>query len=313
MNQFKEKNWLFLNKLNNECNIAKNIYSAKAMNANDNKEFNDEYDIKLNKTQNQIKRMDSIEKNKNNINNLMTEIENIKKAIQVEEQKEIYSYGTKFKRRAGPRKFTQLASISNLISKVNNSNSAVNNINQSNSIKKKFVRQSTLKVQTPKNIFGMKKRLSILKNNNNNINKNINKRKSDFNLITEVNKKSKNLNNFRNSIFSFDKKIYCPINIKVPGSEKIKKDLNSYFEKYTQKYGDEVLTDSNIDLLKKIGETRRIIKKKDILGIHNNFFSYSRKHYKRAKLLEKLEKRLCNLDKYFVKQTVMKSFDNTYT
>ena len=267
INDFKEKNWVFLNKLNKECRKAKTFFSAKHLsmfsnrkNSNDLKAQNNPFEIK---------------KNEDIINNLLEEIDKLKEAIKKEEEKNlIFSYNSKYKRNNYNRKLSQSINAFNIF---NNSNRQIN-----------------------------KKKFSLINNNPN-------KRKlSEFNLITEVNKNKKKLiNNNDKSIIYSEEKLNEYKRMKIPGSEKLKKEINVYFSKNDIKKKFGKLKTSNADVLEKIEDIKRTIRKKDILRLHNNYFNFSRAHTDKIKLIGHLEKKLCNLDKKFIQQTIGKSFEDT--
>jgi hypothetical protein len=215
-----------------------------------------------------------INKDNNSINNLLEEINNLKNAIKKEEEKNIiFSYTSKYR--------------NNYIRKHSQSINAFNIFNNSN-----------------QQIF--KKKLSLINNNPN-------KRKlSEFNLITEVNKNKKKLiNNSDKSILYSEEKINDHKSMKIPGSEKLKKEIKLYFSKNDKKKMFENLKASNVDVLEKIGDIKRKIRKKDILSIHNNYLNFSRAHNNKIKLIRKLEKKICNLDKVLIQRTIGKSFEDT--
>ena len=271
ISDFKEKNWLFLNKLDKECHKAKTFFSAKhfsmdsnRINSSDLKAQNNPFEIKNNQ-------------DNNDINNLLEEIDNLKKAIKKEEEKNlILSYSSKYRRNNYNRKLSQSINAFNIF---NNSNRQI-----------------------------IKKKLSLINNNPN-------KRKlSEFNLITEVNKKKSKLINNNNdniSVLFSDEKSNEYTRMKIPGSEKLKKEINLYFSKNDKKKLFGKLKQSNADVLEKIRDIKRKIKKKDILSIHNNYFNFSRAHNEKIKQIRLLEKNICNLDKVFIQQTIGKSFEDT--
>ena len=270
INDFKEKNWVFLNKLNKECRKAKTFFSAKHLsmfsnrkNSNDLKAQNNPFEIK---------------KNEDIINNLLEEIDKLKEAIKKEEEKNlIFSYNSKYKRNNYNRKLSQSINAFNIF---NNSNRLIN-----------------------------KKKFSLINNNPN-------KRKlSEFNLITEVNKNKKNLINKNNkenisNIFSEEESNKYK-KLKIPGSEKLKKEIKLYFSKNDKKNLFGKLKKSSADIFEKIRDIKKKIKKKDILRIHNDYFNFSRAHNEKIKKIRLLEKKICNLDKVFIKQTIGKSFEDT--
>jgi hypothetical protein len=266
ISDFKEKNWLFLNKLNKECHKAKTFFSAKHLNIDSNRINSNDLDNPFG--------VKKINKDNNSINNLLEEINNLKNAIKKEEEKNlIFSYTSKYR--------------NNYIRKHSQSINAFNIFNNSN-----------------QQIF--KKKLSLINNNPN-------KRKlSEFNLITEVNKNKKKLiNNSDKSILYSEEKINDHKSMKIPGSEKLKKEIKLYFSKNDKKKMFENLKASNVDVLEKIGDIKRKIRKKDILSIHNNYLNFSRAHNNKIKLIRKLEKKICNLDKVLIQRTIGKSFEDT--
>ena len=266
ISDFKEKNWLFLNKLNKECHKAKTFFSAKHLNIDSNRINSNDLDNPFG--------VKKINKDNNSINNLLEEINNLKNAIKKEEEKNlIFSYTSKYR--------------NNYIRKHSQSINAFNIFNNSN-----------------QQIF--KKKLSLINNNPN-------KRKlSEFNLITEVNKNKKKLiNKSDKSILYSEEKINDHKSMKIPGSEKLKKEIKLYFSKNDKKKMFENLKASNADVLEKIGDIKRKIRKKDILSIHNNYLNFSRAHNNKIKLIRKLEKKICNLDKVLIQRTIGKSFEDT--
>jgi hypothetical protein len=265
ISDFKEKNWLFLNKLNKECHKAKTFFSAKHLNIDSNRINSNDLDNPFG--------VKKINKDNNSINNLLEEINNLKNAIKKEEEKNIiFSYTSKYR--------------NNYIRKHSQSIKAFNIFNNSN-----------------QQIF--KKKLSLINNNPN-------KRKlSEFNLITEVNKNKKKLiNNSDKSIIYSEEKLNEYKRMKIPGSEKLKKEIKLYFSKNDKKKLFEKLKTSNADVLEKIEDIKRTIRKKDILSIHKNYFNFSRAHNDKINLVRHLEKKLFNLDKMFIQQTIGKSFEN---
>ena len=269
MNDFKEKNWVFLNKLNKECHKAKTFFSAKHLSMDSNRINSSDL-----KAQNNPFGERKINEDNNNINNLLEEIDSLKKAIKKEEEKNlILSYNSKYR----PNKYRKHSQSINYFNIFNNSNQRI-----------------------------IKKKMSLI----NNIPY---KRKlSEFNLITEVNKNKKKLiNNNEISIIYSDEKLNEPKRIRIPGSEKLKKEIKLYFSKNDKKKLFGKLKKSNDDVLENLEDIKRAIKKKDILRLHNNYFNFSKAHNDKIKLNRQLEKKLCNLDKMFIQQTIGKSFEGT--
>ena len=270
INDFKEKNWVFLNKLNKECHKAKTFFSANHFSMDSNRINRSDLKIQNNPFE--------IKKNEDIINNLLEEIDKLKEAIKKEEEKNlIFSYNSKYKRNNYNRKLSQSINAFNIF---NNSNRQIN-----------------------------KKKFSLINNNPN-------KRKlSEFNLITEVNKNKKNLINKNNkenisNIFSEEESNKYK-KLKIPGSEKLKKEIKLYFSKNDKKNLFGKLKKSSADIFEKIRDIKKKIKKKDILRIHNDYFNFSRAHNEKIKKIRLLEKKICNLDKVFIKQTIGKSFEDT--
>ena len=299
MNNFKEKNWLFLNKVNKQCNKIKAYYSINGYNVASSKElaYHDEYF-----SHSELKQME--EDRHKYITNLLKDINRLKKTLEKEEKEHlILSFEIKKRQKNfNKRKNSESFKYSNYLNKTINSYN-MKNINRLNSIKKFSSKNVKL--------FTLKKKLSILsidKNNNHYSDKKNNN--SKFNLITELNKKNKILKNNINNISYSNEKIYENKRIKVPGSEKLNKDIKSYFEKYKEKYKNELLKESNVDLLDKIEEIKKKIKKNDVLKIHKDYFSFSRKHQNKVKLLEQYENKIYNLDKNIIKQSILKSFED---
>ena len=269
INDFKEKNWLFLNKLDKECHKVKSFFSSKHFSMDSNRVNPSELKIQNNPFE--VKKRSE----KNDINNLLEEINKIKDAIKKEEEKNIiFSYNSKYRVNNFNRKHSHLINAFNIF---NNSNQRL-----------------------------IKKKVSLINNTPN-------KRKySEFNLITEVNKNKKNLiNNSDKSILYSEEKLNEYKRMKIPGSEKLKKEIKLYFSKNDIKKKFGKLKTSNADLLEKIEDTKRTIRKKDILRLHNNYFNFTRAHTEKIKLIRHLEKKLCNLDKMFIQQTIGKSFEDT--
>jgi len=269
MNDFKEKNWVFLNKLNKECHKAKTFFSAKHLSMDSNRINSSDF-----KAQNNPFGERKINEDNNNINHLLEEIDNLKKSIKKEEEKNlILSYTSKYR----PNKYRKHSQSINYFNIFNNSNQRI-----------------------------IKKKMSLI----NNIPY---KRKlSEFNLITEVNKNKKKLiNNNEISIILSDEKLNEHKRIRIPGSEKLKKEIKLYFSKNDKKKLFGKLKKSNDDVLENLEDIKRAIKKKDILRLHNNYFNFSKAHNDKIKLNRQLGKKLCNLDKMFIQQTIGKSFEDT--
>lgn len=269
INDFKEKNWLFLNKLDKECHKAKTYFSAKHLSMDSNRVNSNE--LKIHNNPFEIKR---INQDNNNINNLLEEINILKKAIKKEEKKNlIFPYNSKYRRDNYNRKHSQSINAFNIF---NNSNQQI-----------------------------FKKKLSLLSNTPNK------KKSNEFNLITEVNKRKLIKNNDNISILYSSEKLDEHKRMKIPCSEKLKKEIKLYFSKNDKKKLFDKLKKSNADVLEKIEDIKRVIKKKDILSIHNNYFNFSRAYNDKIKQIRHLEKKMCNLDKMFVQQTIGKSFEDT--
>ena len=286
INNFKEKNWLFLNKINKECNKVKTYYASKAVSLNQNIDDIEEYNKLLYSELENMK-----DKEKNNIEKLKSDINNIKNLIQKEKEeskeKIIFSYGNKSNR----RKYSY----------------ALNSTNINNFLNKNITRYKVEKTLTSKNLnfatpLKSNKLLPISFNKSGDFKK---RKNSEFNLITEIKKKKKKKTNF-----SPQKKLNHIKKLKIPGSEKINKDLKSYLEKYNKKYKDETLKSSNIDLLEKIEELKRKIKRKDFLNLHKKYFNISKKQNDKIKFFEMIENKVCNLDKNYIKQTTFKKFED---
>ena len=299
MSNFKEKNWLFLNKVNKQCNKIKAYYSLNGYNGTSSKQLAYQDDYFSHSELNQME-----EEKQKYIENLLKDINRLKKTIKKEEKDHlILSFEIKKKQKNyNKRKNSESFKYSNYLNKTINSYN-MKNINRPNSIKK--VSSNNVK------LFTLRKKLSILsidKNNNHYSGKK--NYKSKFNLITELNKKNKIHKNNINNISYSNEKTYENKRIKVPGSEKLNKDIKSYFEKYHEKYKNELLKESNVDLLEKIEEIKNKIKKNDVLKIHKDYFSSSKNHQNIVKLLELYENKIYNLDKNIVKQSVLKNFED---
>ena len=291
INNYKEKNWLFLNKLNKECNKEKTYYASKFLSINQNRDAFIEYNNLLNI---ELKNKDINEKN--DIQSLKNEIDNIKNLIQKEKEKEenkekiIFSYGNKNNYNSlDKRKYSYALILTNNIKNFLNKN------------RNRIKEEKTLTSKKVKFLTPLQNKLSPISINISSDNKNITK--SEFNLITEVNK-----NNKKTMLLSNEKQNQI-INLKFPDSEKISKDINFILEKYNKKYNDEALKISNIDLLEKIEEIKTKIKRKDFLNIHKKYFSFSKKQYNKMKAFEMINNKICNLDKDYIKQTSYKNFE----
>ena len=278
MSVFKEKNWTYLNKVNRDCNKAKAYFSLKNLNIFSSKNlFSGHSEITQDpKTA------------KKEIRSLLSDINKLKKTIQNEEkEKLILSYETKYKQNfINQRKFSQFIKDSNYFSKfINNGNNNDNYDSKTNRMKK--TKKTTINLKKP---F-----LSFNKTHYN----------SKFNLITEV-KKKKELN--KNSHSS--EKDYQIKRIQIPGAERLNKDIKLFIEKYNEKYKNEVLKESNADLLEKIEEVQRKIRKSDCLKFHKEHLYFYKKNDSKIKLIEQIENKIYNLDKNYIKQSVAKSFED---
>lgn len=249
--------------------------------------------------------MDNIKyRQRKSFTKLLNDIKNIKKLIKIEKRKEklILSYTNKnFWRK---RKYSDSLKISHILDNLKYIKDYKNIINNS---KERKLSTKNLKLVSP---FKDKISFRSLNKTNDKINDSnitINRKKSTFNLITEVNKNNKK--SYSKKPSHFDKNIQVK-NVNIPGSEKIIKDVKNYMEKYKDKFNNQILEDSNIDILKKIEEAKKQIKKKDILLMHKNYFSFSKKNQNKINLLEQLDKKIYNLDKDLIKQTTIKSFEN---
>jgi hypothetical protein len=277
MNSFKEKNWSYLNKVNKECNKAKAYFSLKNFNIyTPHDEYFSHSEAKKDKN------------TKKEINKLLNDIHKIKKAIENEKKEQlILSYEAKKKQNFNKqRKFSQSIKISNYLSK------AMNNVDNYDS---HINRKKTSKKMTTR----LKKSfLSFNKTNNN----------SKFNLITELKKKKNESYNYNNSYTK--EKDYQLKRLKIPGAEKLNKEVKLYIEKYGEKYKKEILKESNADLLEKIEDIKSKIKKSDCLKFHREHFYFSQKNQSKIKLFDQIEQKIFDLDKHYIRQSVAKSFED---
>lgn len=286
ISDYKEKNWIFLNKVNKQCNHAKSYYNTKRQNSSDKK---DNLLFKFNSYHYDLKNIDFFEKKK--INKLLDDIKKIKGLIEKEKERNkdilIFCYETKKK----VNNFFNLRKNSETIN--------LKNIFKNTLIKwgSKAITRFPGKHLTSKNLKFMtpsKKVPFISFNKKNDINN------SKFNL-TEVNKSIYNKCFTNKTRHTFKK---------IPSSEKINKDIKLYIEKYKKKNEKEILEGSNLDLLKKIEQMKIGIKKSDILKIHKKYFSYSKENENRINTLEELDNRIFKLDKKIVRNSIIKSFDD---
>lgn len=293
MNNYKEKNWVFLNKVNKQCNKAKAYFESKAVNVGGNMDILSDY----NNAYSDSKCFTSIEKKK--IKDLKNDINQIKNLIEKEKENEkkiILSYNSKNKE--------------NLDLKRKKSESLYlrNSFNKTFDYKGNLL--FALQKLTSKNLnhyTPYKKKLSFMLFNKNR--DNIKRQNSKFNLITEVNKKINNKNEIKaNSDFN---KTSLPIKtIRIPESNKLKKEIKSYLEKYDNNLDKELLKESYADILNKIQKTKLNIKKKDIFKIRKGFLFFSKKKENKLKLVENLENQISNLDKTFIMKCVIKGFED---
>jgi len=244
-----------------------------------------------------LKKRKSIE-NKN-IHNLLNDINTIKKLIK-KEKKLILPYESKTnKNNWHKRKNSESLKLSNISTIYKKYNTSIKRLK----IEEKKLTSKNLKFVSP-----LKNKLSFISYNKNNYNDNLNRKNSLFNLITEVNNNNKK-HYLKKMTYSYKKRSKTKTR-KIPDSEKINKYIKPYMEKNKIRFNNEIKEDSNIDILKKIGEVKNKIKKKNILNIHKNYFSFSKKHQNKIKLIEQLDKKIYNLDKDLIQRTVIKTFED---
>ena len=293
---FKEKNWVYLNKVNKACHKAKTYYVSKTSNSNENRDKNKKKFKKF-----FFSKIKNNKLEKKNIIKILYYINKIKKLIEKEKNKNkgkiILSYESKNK--------DNLRKNSESI----RSKSIFNNALYNNAYKDINLLKTEKKLTTKNlNLLNLSNRkLSFISNNNKNNNIIHKRKKSRFRLITEI----KNNKNLSQMFYHLNKIINTEKKIRIPGSEKLHKDIKSYLIKYRGKFDNQVLEESNADLLKIMGETRKNIRKKDIFSINKKHFSFSKEQENRIKFLEQIDKKVSNLDKLFIEKSVIKSFDDS--
>ncbi len=281
MNNFKEKNWTYLNKVNKDCKEAKSYFSLKNYNMYSSHDlYFDQHEIKNDQ-----------KKTKKEIRSLLSDIKKLKKTIENEEKENlILSYETKYIQNLNnQRKFPQPIKVSNNLNKFiykrNNNDIYDNNISEMKNSKKMVI-----KLKKP---F-----LSFNKTNNN----------SKFDLLTFTELKKKNVSN--NNISHSNKKDYQIKRIKIPGSERLNKEIKIFIEKYKEKNKNEILKESNADLLEKIDGLQTKIRKSKCIKFHKDQFYYTKKYHSRIKYIEEIENKIFDLDKNYIRQSVAKSFED---
>ena len=292
MDEFPEKNWVFLKKLKREVNSKgeKNL-------------FNNSEWAKMNKTQDYymnkkiLAEQKERKKLKNDINNIKILIEK-----QEKEKNNIEDY------------YSSRTSRNNIIPK---------KIKYLPLDIKNLIKGKLIKTNRKKNIYSLKilnsesyKNSDILRMKNKKFNKTIkgffkNNKIFGKTLITSLEKNPKNKNNNK-KIYSYTEQIYNKINKKkLTDFDSVENDIIQYLKKNNYKITNMNLDNFNKDFSERIYDIKAKVRKQNLSNnIQKHLSDYGRNGYNELKKIQNTEKVIEKMDKYLAKHIIDKYFED---